>query len=447
MQKTLSGTIYRGDELIKLDKEKNNFFLKILKKIEYEAYKEVSYMRQMQYYHNLLDIIEDYVESTPENTYIWISDAEEAYIIYKVDGDTIEGVDIASTNHMAIAKRDLLSILRAGRGKMVEFSLRDKTSYPIFQNILKRYPDEFELISDEIDSWGSEEMHEMKIYIKPITTSENYCKNYYNIYKNILIQEHRYDELSFQKYNKSFEELTPEQQKSLSQQHRSSEEYHKKLMSKFVQAEGYDIQPFTKEDLKDKKLKQQMRQIEENNFDIEYVDVSHSDLSSNTLIGFKVFHNSELKGYIYGREIHNDELQIMGVPEIINNININSKLNDDPLIQLIMQIKDKMDTEEDEDVLNLLKDHLSNTKIFYTSNLVMEKDARKMVPYLLIKYLEAVRQNKYSYVTMNTLIDSQKLLLTDDKKDVKDILKYVGINFIASLEGDEDNDMIIILKI
>lgn len=162
--KTLNGTIFHAVDLLELcDKDPSIF--KSIKDIEKKAYRNVGYMRQMQYYDNIREMIEDYVEGTVENTYIWLNNDKTAYVIYKIEGQEVEGVDIASISEHGIGKSDLLSILRSVRGTTLTLDARETTSYPIFLNIIRRYPDEFKLLEDETHEWGSDIMHSLVIKI------------------------------------------------------------------------------------------------------------------------------------------------------------------------------------------------------------------------------------------------------------------------------------------
>lgn len=276
------------------------------------------------------------------------------------------------------------------------------------------------------------------------------------------------DELSLKKFNMKYEELSIEQQREIRQYLRPKDYEERRLVNVNdransllrVERAGFKVEWLTLDDAENNKQLKKMEKIEDEYFDSRSQSISSlkEGLYEPTLIGIKLLKNDEIKGYMYGRKLLDKEIaQIFGydgrdfdqdIIELYSKyLKVNDKLPDDPLIKLFVDIKRNIKSLVENGNLKQLmkyKDQINKLKLFYSANFVVERDSRSAVPYMLKKYVTEIRAKGYKYITMDALPDTQELLLDKDG-NAKDILKYNGMEFVASM--NHTGSLIVVFKI
>lgn len=297
---------------------------------------------------------------------------------------------------------------------------------------------------------------------------EKVDKSYYNYDLELLKEEDLRNKLSLEKFNMDYENLSIEQQREIKQYLQHTEEYQKQRVAKLddrakirLEQAGFRVEWLTIDDAENNKQLKKMEKIEDEYFDSSLSQSIYSlkeGLYEPTLIGIKLLKNDEIKGYMYGRELLDEEIaQIFGydggdfdedIIELYSKyLKVNDKLPDDPLIKLFVHIKQNIQSLiENGDLEQLMqyKNQINELKLFYSANFVVERDSRSAVPYMLKKYVTEIRNKGYKYITMDALPDTQELLLDKDG-NAKDILKYNGMEFVASM--NHTGSLIVVFKI
>jgi hypothetical protein len=168
-----------------------------------------------------------------------------------------------------------------------------------------------------------------------------------------------------------------------------------------------------------KQISRDMEQVENNNFPTHYA-ADYEDLEDdsklNDFMGYGLFNNDKIVGYIYGYR--------MGEDGEYDDINYNSiNFYDD-------NFKNSIETKGFENVCNP-----KNT--FYVSNLAINKENRIGLTKILTPFLENIKKNGYKFILFDGLEDTLRLLKNKDR------LQNMGMKILATIQ-DQDSSVVLI---
>ena len=170
-----------------------------------------------------------------------------------------------------------------------------------------------------------------------------------------------------------------------------------------------------------KQISRDMEQVENNNFPTHYA-ADYEDLEDdsklNDFMGYGLFNNDKIVGYIYGYRMGED-----GEYDDIN-IDYNSiNFYDD-------NFKNSIETKGFENICNP-----KNT--FYVSNLAINKENRIGLTKILTPFLENIKKNGYKFILFDGLEDTLRLLKNKDR------LQNMGMKILATIQ-DQDSSVVLI---
>lgn len=175
-------------------------------------------------------------------------------------------------------------------------------------------------------------------------------------------------------------------------------------------------------------ISKDMESIELRHFPTSFSQ-DHSDIVDDTtqpgFMGFGIYDDNEnIKGYIYGYSVSEDELS-----------------DADDLEKDDIEILDP----RYENSLTNFRQIITSTNAFYVSNLVVERPFRTYVGKLIKSLLLQARQNNKKFIIFDALSDTGKLFINPTNGEIRqDRLNSVGLKIIAKAPSGYDSELCVL---
>lgn len=203
---------------------------------------------------------------------------------------------------------------------------------------------------------------------------------------------------------------------------RKEEKVNKESFDYFFEAKR--LMPLSKTIIRP--ISHEMEKIESEHFPWPYkqdADDIYDDSLQPGFVGMGVFEDDDIKGYIYGYGLSEDEIH-----------DAHSALeNNEPVMNSF-----RYDAEE-------LMDTINSSNCLYVSNFVVVSEYRKSVHALLSGFFEEVRKKGYKFMAFDGLSDTAKLIIDTNSGKVKvHRLASANLELIAYIPVDNERKLFLV---